>query len=270
MEWISDALQNDAWSTQLCAASRLGGVFLSVPLFSSRLVPARIRVAMLAIFLLALPAISPLPGIRDPASRPVPVESVTLTCLGGELLIGCCLGWFAFLLMGAIRGGATIVSDQIGFSLGGVLDPLSEGEEAGLRTFQGLFALYVFLAANMHLAFLRGVSESFRVLPPGTLSGTATASILERMVLVGGLQVFEVALSVGFPIMAMLLLVTIVQGVLMKVVPELEFLVFGFSLRALVGVGVCVLMLPLLASRFQGLFHRALADGSELVHMLSG
>jgi flagellar biosynthetic protein FliR len=184
--------------------------------------------------------------------------------------VGFSLGWFAMVVLAAFRSAAVLVSDQIGFSLGGVLDPLSQGGEHVLRAFYGLFAVFVFVSVDMHHEFLRGFSESFQVLPAGTFLEGGLGDLLQRLVLLGGWHLFELTLRVALPVLAMLLLASAVQGILARIIPELEFLVFGFPLRTFAGLGVCVLSLPWLAALLRGLFSGACDQGRSLVRTLAG
>jgi flagellar biosynthetic protein FliR len=246
------------------AAARLAGLFVTVPLFASRLVPLRFRLALLVVLLAAL---WPAARLLSPASD---VGEIGVASLGGELLVGVALGWLVRVILGAVQGAATLVSDQIGFSFGSVMDPLSEGGEPVLRTFHGLLAVFIFVTVDLHHAVLRGVGESFLAVPPGSAWAEGPAAVLGELAVAGGSRLFEAALCIGFPVMGMLLLVSVVQGILSRVIPELEFLVFGFPLRAFAGLGVVAVSLPFLVRVSRHLFEGGISDGRGLVGLLSG
>jgi len=294
--WNVSGLSLDAdlsaggWAFLALIGSRLLGVFLTVPLFASRLIPFRFRLSMMCLLCLCLPAGLPLSlGLKTvgtgtrivleasgsqasdaAASKVLAGPGEALVTLASEVAVGACLGAFVLLIMAAVRGAAVLVSEQIGFSLGGVMDPLAEGSEPSLRSFHSLLAVFIFLCLDMHHVCLRYLAESFTVLPPGSLSSTAMTEGLGRFAVGGGKALFEAALLLALPVTAVLFLASLIHGILTRVIPELEFLVFGFPLRSFVGLAVTIVSLPFLARLFQGLYSSALENGRQFVRSLAG
>jgi flagellar biosynthetic protein FliR len=268
----------------------LTGLFISAPFFSSRIVPLKLRLGLAALLLMALPAGAPLlstlgvkalgpggPGsqgagqllgegamasLRDPARGPL--------LLALEVLVGIGLGWTALLVFGALRGAAVLISDQIGFSFGGVLDPHSPEKEPVLRGFHSLLALYLFLSLELHHVFLSGLVASFRILPPGAMEAESLYAALTKLLSLAGKHLFEAAAIAAFPVMGVLLVVSLSQAILARVVPELEFFIFAFPLRVFAGMGAMVLSLPFLSRLFAFFFSVAFEEGKRLVQGLAG
>jgi len=69
---------------------------------------------------------------------------------------------------------------------------------------------------------------------------------------------------------AVLFLTSLVQGVLSRVLPELDFFAFGLTVRVTVGLSAVLLSLPFVSRLSQGLFARALEQGRYVVRGLSG
>jgi flagellar biosynthetic protein FliR len=243
---------------------RLAGFFLAAPLFSSRLLPMRFRLALAAVAAVCVAASLP----RWTVDTPAPAGG--LLPGAGEVLLGAALAWSAFVALGAVRGGAVFISDQIGLSLGGVIDPSSEGSEPALRGLSAALAVFIFVSLDLHHAFLRFVVESFTAAPPGALSPEAIFPALGNAAatLAGGL--FRAAAVMAMPVTAALLLVSVTQGVLSRVLPEMELFVLGFPLRALVGLGALAILLPASARWTQGLLEGALRDGRGVLEGLLG
>jgi len=196
-------------------------------------------------------------SLLDPARGPV--------LLALEILVGICLGWTAFLGLGALRGAAVLISDQIGFSFGGVLDPQSLEREPILRSFHATLALFLFVSLDLHHVFLSGFAESFRLLPPGAMAAESLVSSLTKLLFLASGRLFEAAALVALPVMAVLLVISLSQAILARVVPELEFFIFAFPLRIFVGMGVMILTLPFLSRLVPALFFQALEEGRRLV-----
>jgi flagellar biosynthetic protein FliR len=113
------------------------------------------------------------------------------------------------------------------------------------------------------------VTESFLWLPAGSFAYDGAVPALGALLLSTGLFLFESALLMAFPLMAVLLLTSLAQGALARVLPELDFFAFGFTVRAAVGLLVVLLSLPFISLLSQNLFLVAFEDARVLVKSLS-
>jgi flagellar biosynthesis protein FliR len=181
--------------------------------------------------------------------------------VGTEILVGALLGWFVLCAFAAARGAAVFLSEQIGFSFGGVLDPSTDGGEPALRSLHSILAAYLFLSLNLHHVCLRGIAETGRLLPPGTAPPETVLVLAGQIFPLAVFHLFELAVLLILPVMAVLLFATLVQGVIVRVVPEVEFFVFGFPLRVLAGMGAMAFTLPIVSGVFLGALESGLAEG---------
>lgn len=257
----------------LFALARLCGFLAAIPLFSSRILPWRMRAGLAVLMLLALGAGAPeWRGIWSAAESEMPAMAESERLLGGamELAIGFALGWGSFLVLGAVRAAAVFISDQIGLSLGGVVDPLAEQEEPVLRAFHGALAVFVFVAVDLHHVFVRAVVESFVALPPGSAAAASGwPPALAATLVAAAAGCFEATFVLALPVTLVLLLVSVVQGVLSRALPELELFALGLPLRVGLGIGALALSLPLTTETVHQLFERALDDGGKWLRDLS-
>jgi flagellar biosynthetic protein FliR len=248
--------------------ARLLGLTLAIPFFSGRILPFRSRVALSAI--LAVPLSGGLPA--DWTSPPLLDLGFPGAAgrLGLEALTGFALGWSARLVLEAVRGAGTFISDQIGFSLGGALDPHLAPPEPALRMLHGAFAIHVFFCLDFHHACIRAVSESLRALPPGSVASPEAVERAGRTVIASGSTLFEAALTAAFPLTAALILAALAQGIAARIFPRFEVFLFGFPTRAVLGLGVAALSLPYLAACSAALYAAAGALGSTFLEALGG
>jgi flagellar biosynthetic protein FliR len=279
LQELSRALQTGEGLAAFLPAARVAGVALTVPCFSSKLLPVRFRVALTLLLMVGTLGALPLASMATPAERAALPEGGLgafrfhgdiVPSILGELLVGLCLGWTTFLVMGAVRAAATLLSEQIGFSLGGVMDPLAAESEPALRSFQAALATYIFLAADLHHVVLRNLADSFEFFPAGAVSAREAWSEVGAFLVSSGFHLFEAAVLLAVPVTVVLLFVSMVHGILSRVIPELEFLVFGFPVRVFVGIGVIALSLQWLSPMLQGLFSEALEEGRKLTWSLAG
>jgi len=254
----------------LLASVRLAGFLGSIPAFSSRLLPVRLRLAVAFVLVVSLVATSPRwlefwePSLAHVLSGADGVGSWGLA-LAAEFVVGWVLGWGVFLLLAAVRAAAMFLSDQIGFSIGGVIDPQAESSDPTLRTFHELLAVFLFVALDMHHAFVALAFESLEALPPGSLLGSAEPFAVGAFLLSSAGELFRLGALLALPVTVTLFLVTVAQAVLGRAFPELELFALGFPLRVLVGVGVLALTLPFWADHLDAMFGRALGVGRQWI-----
>jgi flagellar biosynthesis protein FliR len=255
------------------AAARVLGIFLSAPFFSSRLLPMRFRLAFAVLLGLSLISGAAHPGAMAgtaPVSPP-PGDMGGLALLAaGEMFVGFLLGWASLLVMGAVRGAAALLSEAMGLSAVGVLDPSGGDADGPLRTLHGAFALFLFLTLDLHHAALRMVARSFEVLPAGSLASEGAVWGMGRLAFSAGGYLFEAGLLMALPVVAALLLVTVAQGALGRVIPELDFFAFGFPLRAIVGLSALLFSLSFLTEACRMFLEAALEEGQAVLEGVAG
>ena len=253
-----------AW---MLTGARILGLTLAIPFFSGRLLAFRFRMALSAILAGALSMSLPAGFIAPSPSGPgLPGGEL----LALEALTGFALGWSARLVLGAVRGAGAFISDQIGFSLGGALDPHLAPPEPALRALHGAFAIHVFFSLDFHHACLGALSESLRVFPPGSVRGPEAIERAARTLIASGSTLFEAALTAAFPLTAALLLAALAQGIAARIFPRFEVFLFGFPTRAVLGLGVVAMTLPYLATCSAALYASAGALGSTFLEALGG
>ena len=253
----------------LCGA-RLLGMMLTVPFFSSRLMPLRFRGALIAILVFVVLGGASTPWRDQVASLLREGTTSMLALFASEVLIGMAVGWAALLVLAAIRAAAILISEQVGFGFGGIVDPSVHHDEPVLRAFYGSLAIFVLLAGDVHLRFLRAVGESFAVLPPGTLVAGDALAGLGKMSLAVSSLFFQTTLILVLPVTAALFLASVAQGVLTRLFPELETVFFGFLLRSVVAFGVVTLGLPLFVELSEQFFGESVAEGGMILRELAG
>ena len=278
-----DVLEIGEWSVRLeplatallaCshAGARIAGFIAAAPLFPSGLVPWRFRAGFTLAVALAV-GYGGLGVARGDASPVDPIAVVALPSFYLELLVevalGLMLGWSALLVFAAARAAGSLLSDQIGFSLGAVVDPLADAGEPILRTFHGGLALFLCFALDLHQLFLRIAGESLATLPPGSLAHAIDLDRVAGFLLgaVGGM--FEATLAIALPVSVVLLLVSTAQGVLTRVLPEIELFGMGFPVRVLVGLGVLIVTLPYMTELTARLFRAAAEDSGAVILRLT-
>jgi flagellar biosynthetic protein FliR len=156
----------------------------------------------------------------------------------GEVGIGLLIGFLLNLIFAAFQLAGQFFSLQMGFSASEVFDPLSQVEIPLMGEFLNLIAMLVFLTtAGMSRFLLVGVQRSFAYLRAIDLV-THREGIISLLINgLGGL--FQSALTISFPILGTLLLVSVAMGLLARAAPQMDILTMGFP----VSIGVSFILL---------------------------
>ncbi len=221
--------------------TRLGGLFLTAPMLSSSSVPLQIK----AMILLALAA-SVYPTIDLHNQVPMELDLYILApIVVTELMIGAAIGLFAAFPLFAVQLGGLLSGQQMGLGIAQVVNPGFDIEGDNLGQMFYLVAMMSFMLVGGLELMVGGVIETFRHVPLGGYRADST--IVE--LLTGLLHAsFDVALRVAMPVIVIIFLENIVVGFLMKTIPGLNILNFGFPMRILLGLLVVVGALGFIAS----------------------
>jgi flagellar biosynthetic protein FliR len=203
------------------------------PLLSSSSIPQLAKVGM-SFFIAA----AVFPSVLA-TGNPIPTGAVDYGLLVlGEVAIGLLMGFLLNLIFIAFQLAGEIFSLQTGFSASLVFDPQSQVEIPIMGEFLNLIAMLVFLTTGgMSKFLLVGVERSFQYLRAMDLV-THREGIIT--LLINGLSgLFQSALTIAFPILGTLLLVSVAMGLLARAAPQMDILTMGFP----VSIGVSFLLL---------------------------
>ncbi|MBN1396010.1 MAG: flagellar biosynthetic protein FliR [Pirellulales bacterium] len=215
--------------------ARVGGMVMTAPIFGAGAVPARVRV-LLAVALTFL--IAPVLWQGTPARIDGPAQFFAL--LGGEAIVGACLGLGVLIFVHAMTIAGTVVSHAAGLSIAETFDPAAGEIAPQLSRFMFLLALCVFFLLGGHRAAMAGLLDTFRAIPPG--SGAVPDSLAEGVCTLVA-QSFSLAVRAAAPALTALLLATLTLGLIGRTLPQLNVLVLGFGVNAMLTFAVLAVAL---------------------------
>jgi flagellar biosynthesis protein FliR len=218
--------------------ARVGPLFVLAPMFSSKLVPVRVR----GIVAVAL-AIGLSPVVSKGVTLPTGAMDMTWLVLK-EMLVG---GAFAFAVGGiaaALSAAGSFIDTSIGFSYGSLVDPLTGTQSTVLAQAYSLVGMLVFIAIGGDAWVVQGLARTY------DLVGLEQAPDLGR--LVGGVDavfgsIFISAIEVAGPVLLALILTDAAFGVVSRVVPQLNVFAVGFPAKVVVGLLLVTATLPFVA-----------------------
>lgn len=220
-------------------------IIMMVPVLGERTVPARIKTALsLLVALLVFPL------VRTQLSYP-PVGALLplILRIGGEILLGVCIGMTARFIFAGIQMAGELIGFQMGFSVASVIDPTANVQVNILGEFQYMVSMLIFLVINGHHVFLSALAESFNVTALPTVSHPG--ELLSVMVNLSG-DIFIIAVKISAPIMTVLLFINVAMGLVARTVPQMNVFIVSFPLQISVGL----IFLGLTASVFVQLLQR--------------
>lgn len=217
----------------LLIMARITAFIGKVPGFSFKGLPNTFKVGLSLTFSIIVYSLTP----------NIPVESsivLFFIYLAKEVLFGLALGYIVDLVFGAVEIAGQLVDFQSGFSMGNVFDP-SMGTQASYygRIYHWIL-LSLFFIFNMHHYLIESIINSFQIVPIGAVD-FANFNILGVLVLFS--RVFEIGFNLAAPMVIIVLLTDIVLGIISKSVPQINVLMLGMPIKAMVGFALSLVMM---------------------------
>jgi flagellar biosynthetic protein FliR len=233
------------------------------PLWDSRLVPLPIRIAsVLAIALALTPQAAP-------SLPPWPPSWFALSVLVlQEFGLGFCLGLAMRFLMAGIQMAGNLAAVQMGFGMVTLIDPQSQAQNAVLGDLLAKLATLLFLLSDGHHLLLMLLARSFGELPMGATLGWSAG--LGRTLVALGAGMFQVAVQLGAPILAILFLTQVALGLVSRAIPQVQVMLLSFPLTIALGLLTLSLTLALAGPYLVHRFRELEQPVSLILHALKG
>ncbi len=231
-----------AWITPLLwpflrALALLG----SLPVFSQRAVPMRVKIG-LALFI----ALAAQPSL--PAMPVIALDSpLAFMVVAQQVLVGVTMGFAVRLVFAAVELGGELIGLQMGLNFAGFFDPATASQGTASARFFGTLVAFLFVLGNGHLMLIQALVRSFEVFQVGD---TPFAFLHQLQPQRWGSEIFMLGLWIALPLVGMLLFVNMVLGLVSRVAPQISVFSVGFPVTLSVGLIGMLLTLPLLEQPF--------------------
>ena len=231
-------------ATFLLVLTRVGGIFTTAPVFGNVNVAPMVRVGIATCLAFVFLPIAQY-DVSHLALLPFALAVVK------EAMVGIAMGFLASLVFAAIQMAGAFVDLQVGFGFANVVDPMIKQRNAVIGQLQNLAATLLFLALNGHHLMLRGLADSFSVLPLGqaTFSADIAGGVMHTFAVI-----FLAALKIGAPVVGAIFLTDVSLGILARTVPQLNVFVVGFPAKLTVGLFTVLAVMPVAFAVMAGLF----------------
>lgn len=258
MNQVLSQLAGNQFGGFILVLARVTPLFLLAPLFSSNLIPARVKGLIAVGISIGLTPIA-MHGQRIPSD---PMKVAGLVFEG--LLTGLAFAFALAVLMAAIESAGSIVDVVSGFSYGSLINPLSGETSAVMSRFYSLVGTMIFLAIGGDAWTLRGLGRTFQLVP---LTDAPKLSSL-----VGGAEqvfatIFTSAIEIAAPALAALLITDVAFGIVSRVVPQLNVFAVGFPTKVAVALLIVAASLPFVSNWISGQLSTSVGAALGALHV---
>jgi flagellar biosynthetic protein FliR len=224
-------------------------LFTSAPVFSSKAVPVRARIALA--FFVALAAQPSLQGqamvsINDPGAFGAVLQQVG---------VGLAIGFAIRVVFAAVELAGEVVGFQMGLGFASFFDPSMGGQSSAVARFFGQMAMFMFVVMGGHVMVLMTVISSFTAFP---VDQNFLEALKQMKIYDLGTDLFASGLWMSLPMVGMLMFANLALGIVSRVAPQMNIYAIGFPITLTVGLVGMAATLPMLDQPFLALMGRAI------------
>jgi flagellar biosynthetic protein FliR len=218
--------------------ARITPLFVLAPLFSSKMIPLRVRGIVAVALSIGLTGVA-MHGQHVPG-QPLAVAGLMIE----QVLVGTAFAFAVAAVTVAVQAAGGLLDTASGFSFGATIDPINGNQGGVLSQFYSLVGLALFLAIGGDAWMLRGVARTFQLVP---LTRGAQLGPLVIGAERAFSSIFVSALEVAAPALLALLITDVAFGMVSRVVPQLNVFAVAFPLKVGVALLVVGASLPFIA-----------------------
>jgi flagellar biosynthetic protein FliR len=215
--------------------ARVSPLFAIAPLFSSKMVPLRVRGVIAVALAFGLSPVVTKGHRIDTGAFPL------AGLIGKELLVGLAFAYALAALFAAITVAGSLLDTLIGFSFSSLVDPVTGNQSSVLANLYALVAVLIFIGIGGDAWVIEGLARTYDVVP---VSGFPALGPLVAGANVVFVKVFSSALQVAAPVLLAVLVTDAGFGMVSRVVPQLNVFQVGFPSKVLVGLLLIGVSLP--------------------------
>ncbi|MBN1225618.1 MAG: flagellar biosynthetic protein FliR [Deltaproteobacteria bacterium] len=226
---------------------RISVVLFMLPFFSSRTIPVLSKAGLAFIITIII-----FPVISYKLNEFPETTWGVVQLIISELLVGMILGLTVQVFFEAVSMMGQLVGFQTGFAIVNILDPQSGTQTSILSNMAYMVAMVLFLTLNGHYILLGAIRESFEIINVGSLSLNKR---LFNVIMGVSAEMFVLAVKIGSPAIAALLLTKVLFGLITKLIPQMNIMIVAFPVQIVIGLiffGISMIVLLMIMERYVG------------------
>jgi flagellar biosynthetic protein FliR len=220
--------------------ARIIGLFFQAPVFSSRSIPAPLKIAFMTWITISLWLVTDVPE-QLPTTMMVFAIAVF-----NEFVIGFIIGHVGNLIIVGVQESGSIMDMQMGLSSASALDPASGVQTTIMNKIMYQLAILLFVVVDGHHAILGVFHKSFRIIPVSKI--VTYDGFLDQIIHLAGL-IFMNALLLALPIVVIIFLLDFSLGILNRVAPQVNVFFLGFQIKPILGLWVTFITVSFMGDR---------------------
>src|SRR3954452_2631844 len=214
--------------------ARLSPLLILAPLFSSKMIPGRVR-SVVAVGL----AVGLMPVVKHGVIDLDPLGFGAL--LIKEIIVGLAYAYALAAMFAGLQAAGSLLDTLIGFSFGSLVDPVTGTQSTVLAQMYSLFGVAILIAIGGDAWIIKGLGRSYDAVP--LLETPAIGSMVQGVeVAFSGILVS--AFMIGAPVIVALIITDAAFGVVSRVVPQMNVFAVGFPAKMLVRLTLLGASLP--------------------------
>jgi len=158
-----------------------------------------------------------------------------------EFAIGYFAGLITLMFLSVLSVGGEILDMQIGIGMAKIMDPGTNAAISISSIMLNSMYILIFFITNNHLTLISLTAQSFHIMPLGefAINWNAFHYLPQFMA-----TIFIFAIKLALPIVVIEVLVTLVVGVIMRVVPQINIFVLNIQFKLLIGFFALFTIVP--------------------------
>ncbi len=157
------------------------------------------------------------------------------------MVVGLAFAFVVGALLAALQVAGSLLDVLLGFSYGGLVDPISGVQTSVLSNLYAMLGTAVFVAIGGELFVIQGLARTYDVVP---LTDMPNLGALLQGVDTAFVSIFSSALEVVAPVVIAITITDAAFGLVSRVVPQMNVFAVGFAAKIAIGLIVLAASLP--------------------------
>lgn len=216
-------------------------IFVSfMPLFSNESFPRTFKIGFaVALAIILTPMVN------------IDIKNIPITFLVmREVILGIVMGSAVRMLFMAIEMAGQFMSNSLGLSIATVFNP-EFGQTTEIARFYTLMATMILFSTDAHHDLIYIFVKSYELIPVGNVD----VKNLMSLILTQGAKFIVLAIKMAAPIMAGMLIASLLLGFIYKAAPQLNIFFISFPIYLFLGFLIMLISLPAFINIFNNGFN---------------
>jgi len=184
-----------------------------------------------------------------------------------ETVVGFMMGFTVYVTFEALNLAAQFIATQMGLSAAGMVDPQNHTSTPVLVPFQGWLVLMTFLFTDMHHQLIRLFVMSYDATAGFTGETLVSAALYQSFTVMSG-KLFVLAVQMAAPFTLMILACNAAVGILARLMPQMNIILFAFPVTILLGLAGLYLLAPDMLSFIENVLGEVWGEVANMLRVM--